>query len=156
MPKREGAEERRFNEQIYELAKKGANYVRLKKDETKLKKEIKTENEDIKKIVKENPSLYELNGKHKEVTAPLGDGVNEIFIQIQTRESISTVDNIVDLVKQKLGDKADNFIMQIEVLHSNALEAMLNQGLITEQDILDWTTTRETESLIVKANKIKK
>lgn len=155
MPKREGIEEVQLNKQRYELAQKGANYIRLKKDEAKLKKDITTKNADIKKFVKSNPDLYEINGKHKEVTLPMGDGMNEIFIQIQIRESISTVDNIIDLVKKKLGNKANNFIMKVEVLHKDALTAMFNQGLITNQDILAWTNSKETESLIVKANKIK-
>jgi len=43
-----------------------------------------------------------------------------------------------------------------EVLHDNALEAMLNQGLITNEDILEWTSVKETESLIVKINKKRK
>ena len=156
MPKREGAEEVAHNDLLHELAKKGANYVRLKKDETKIKGEISKENTQIKAVINDNPTLFVLNGKHKEVTAPLGDGMNEVFFQIQKRESVSMVDNVVDLVKQKLGAKADNFIMKVEVLHENSLEAMKNQGLITDQDIIDWTSVKETESLIIKMNKVKK
>ena len=156
MPKRgEGAEEVAHKDLLHELAKKGANYVRLKKDENKIKGEISKENAEIKQIIKSDIQ-YEINGKHKEITAPLGDGLNEVFFQIQTRESISMVDNIVDLVKSKLGKKADNFIMKVEVLHENSLEAMKNQGLITDQDIIDWTSVKETESLIIKMNKTKR
>lgn len=155
MPKREGEGYVTAKDQLHELAKKGANYVRLKKEETKIKGEIKKENDDIKNVIKSDIP-YDVNGKHKEVTAPLGDGMNEVFFQIQTRESISMVDNIVDLVRKKLGDKADTFIMKVEVLHENSLEAMKNQGLITDQDIIDWTSVKETESLVVKMNKIKK
>jgi len=155
MPKREGEGYVTQKDQLHELAKKGANYVRLKKEETNIKGSIKKENDEIKSIIKSDIS-YDINGKHKEVIAPLGDGMNEVFFQIQTKESISMVDNIVDLVRKKLGDKADTFIMKVEVLHENSLEAMKNQGLITDQDIIDWTSVKATESLVVKMNKIKK
>lgn len=162
MPKRDNTEVEKIvatkidvPEGLMEIATLGANYVRLKKDETKLKAEITKQNGIIKDKVT-NSELYELNGKHKEVYAPLGDGMNEVFVQIQTRESVSTVDDIIARVRQKVGDKAENFIMVREVLHDNALEAMLNQGLITNDDILEWTSVKETESLIVKINKKRK
>lgn len=138
--------------ELLEFATLGANYVRLKKEETKLKADITKQNTIIKNKA-EQSSLFDMNGDHRELYAPLGDGLNEVFIQIQSRKSVSPVANIVQLVRDKLGDKADNFIMMKEVLHDTALEAMVNQGLITPQELLDWTTTNETKSLIVKVNK---
>ena len=158
MPKRveqdNGKSPINLKDKLIELGKIGANYLRLKGDEKKMKAEITKENTALKSVVKESPELFETNGKHKEVYAPMGDGINEVFIQVQKRESIKMVDNVVQLVKDKLGEgSADNFIMTVEVLHDNALEAMKNQGLISDEDILEWTTIKETESLIVKANK---
>lgn len=154
MPKREGLDTQ-HKDKVIELAKTGAKYLRIKREIKDKTAEAKKENDLIKKTIKEDSSMFIVNGKHKELYAPLGDGVNEIFFQIQTAESVSMVDNALDLVKKKLGDKADNFIMTVEVLHENALEAMLNQGLIDENDVLDWTTTKTTERLIVKPNKKK-
>jgi len=154
MPKREGLDTQ-HTDKIIELAKIGAKYLRIKREIKDKTAEAKKENTLIKEAIKNDGIEFTVNGKHKELYAPLGDGVNEIFFQIQTAESVSMVDNVLDLVKKKLGDKADNFIMTVEVLHDNALEAMLNQGLITEQDVLEWTTTKSTERLIVKSNKKK-
>ena len=139
---------------ISELAELWVNYVRLKNEGDKIAKEVTKQKGVIKD--KFTHVEYDINGKHKEIYAPAGDGLNEVFIQLQMRESVSAVSNVVDLVRQKLGDKADTFIMKVEVLHDTALEAMLNQGLITQKDILDWTTTKEVESLIVKVNKKRK
>jgi hypothetical protein len=99
--------------------------------------------------------VYELNGKHKELYAPLGDGVNEIFFQLQCRESVKTVPNIIELVRKKLGATAESYIMKVEVLHDTALQSLLNSNLITDADILEWTTTSETYALNVKVNKKK-
>ena len=138
------------------LALKGAEYLRLKKDEKKIKAEIARGNTSIKTLFKANLDITDKNGNHREIYAPLGDGINQIFIQLQNRQSISLVSNILDKVKDKLGAKASKYIQKIEVLQNGAVEAMLVNGEITEDDVLDWTTTKETESLIVKANKISK
>lgn len=119
----------------------------LTAEQGKLKKEIKE--------IMTDPQVYEENGKHKEVTIPLGDGKNEIFVQVQVAESISTVDNIIGLIRKKLGAKAETYITTVEVLHNNALDNMYKSGLITEKDILDWTTTSESERLIVKTKESK-
>jgi len=158
MPRREGAArepDQKKRTTLNDLATKGAYYLRLKKDEKILSGKITVVNKEIKAAVKDNLSLFDVNGNHYEISAPMGDGMNEIFIQLQNRESVSTVSNIIALVREKLGDKAENFIMRAEVLHNNALDAMLNQGLITNDDILDWTHTKTVESLVIKANKMK-
>lgn len=108
----------------------------------KYKKEIKEYMED--------PDIYEKNGNHKEVTLPAGDGKTEYFVQVQIAESVSAVDNIIGLMREKLGEKAENFITTVEVIHPNAIESMYNQGLITEKNVTDWTTTKQVERLIVK------
>lgn len=136
------------------LAQSGLSYLSKKRDADALAKKIKAENAEIKSNFMDS-GLYEINGKHKELYLPAGDGMNEVFIQIQGKESVSMVDNIVDLVRKKAGKKADNFIMTVEVLHENALEAMLNQGLITEKDLEEWLVKNTSESLIVKLNKKK-
>lgn len=140
-------------DRLVEIGQIGAMYLRLKKEEKDLSAKIAKENTKLKEISVKEVELFTPNGKHKELYAPLGDGINELFIQIQMRESISMDADIIAKVREKLGKKADNFIMITEVLHQNSLESMLNQGLITPQDILDWTSTRTTKSLIVKANK---
>ena len=56
---------------LLDLAQQGANYLRLKKEDTKLAKEIKEQGDKIKTAV-DDPTLYNLNGKHKEIYAPLG------------------------------------------------------------------------------------
>ena len=142
-----------IDKRLEDLALHGAVYLRLKNDATKLEKEVKKENEIIKAKAEECDDLMDVNGKHKEIYVPLGDGMNELFVQIQTRESVTVVDNIIQMVREKLGKKAENFIMTTEVLHESALEAMLNQGLISNADLLDWTSTKSTKSLIVKVNK---
>jgi len=140
------------SENILELARIGAEYLRLKKDEAKLKKDLDGKNKDIKSKL-DNPEVYELNGKHKELYAPLGDGVNEIFFQLQCRESIKTVPNVIELIRKKLGATAESYIMKVEVLHETALQSLLNSQLITNDDLLEWTTTAETYALNVKVNK---
>lgn len=140
---------------LIELGVVAADYLRVKKEQDKLAKQVKEKNTKIKQLGEENADLFVKNGAHREVYAPLGDGVNEIFIQFQHKESVSLVSNAVDLIRQKLGKKADNYIMTVEVLHENALQAMRNAGLITDQDILDLTVSKSSESLIVKANKKK-
>ena len=45
--------------------------------------------------------------------------------------------------------------MKVEVLHDTALQSLLNSNLITDADILEWTTTSETYALSVKVNKKK-
>lgn len=134
------------------IAQKGLHYLSLKREADGINGKIKKENAEIKNLVIDS-NIYDINGEHKEIYAPVGDGLNEIFVQVQKRTSVGYVDNIVDLVRQKLGAKADNFIMKVEVLHKDGLEAMFNQGLITKSDISDWTTQKESESLIVKLNK---
>lgn len=140
------------SDKLHDLAKRGLHYLSLKRKSDEIGEQISKEKDSIKKDFLES-HLYDKNGAHKEIYAPAGDGLNEVFIQIQARESISTVANIVDLVKQKLGTKADAFLMVTEVLHKDALEAMFNQGLITKKDIQDWTVSKATESFIVKLNK---
>lgn len=119
-------------------------------------KEITKEKDGYKGEIKAlivDPDVFEVNGKHKEIVLPAGDGKTQILVQLQVAESVSTVDNIIALVREKLGEKADNFITRVEVLNSDALDMMYNQGIISEQDILDWTTTKETERLIVKKSR---
>ena len=140
--------------EVLELAGIGAEYLRLKKNEAKLKKDIEGKNKLIKEKL-DKPEVYDLNGKHKELYAPLGDGVNEIFFQLQCRESVKTVPNIIELVRKKLGATAESYIMKVEVLHDTALQSLLNSNLITDADILEWTTTSETYALNVKVNKKK-
>lgn len=142
------------DDRLLQLAQQGANYLRLKKEDTKLAKEIKEQGDKIKTAV-DDPTLYSLNGKHKEIYAPLGDGMNEVFFQLQCRESVSTVPNIVELLRQKLGAKAEAYIMKVEVLHDSTLQSLLASGDITNDDILEWTTTKETYALSVKMNKKK-
>jgi hypothetical protein len=54
------------------------------------------------------------------------------------------------LVRAKLGGQAAQFIVITESLHANALETMLHSGLITAQDLQDWTTIKPSTALIVK------
>lgn len=107
------------------------------------------DNKEIKKLIAD-PEVHEVNGNHKEVTLDAGDGKTKYFVQLQVAESTSTVDNIVALMREKLGEKAENFIVTREMLTEKALESAYNQGLIKEKDILDWTVTKEVERLIVK------
>lgn len=137
------------------IAQKAVEYAKLKKAETELKGEIAKKNGELKGEFKSS-GLGIMNGKHLEYNAPLGDGVNEVFIQIQNKESVSMVDNIIGLVREKLGEKAEKYIYTQEVIHDNALEAMFNSGLITEEDVASWTTIKTVESLVVKVNKSSK
>tara|TARA_Y100000034_G_scaffold29728_1_gene36172 strand:+ start:49412 stop:49882 length:471 start_codon:yes stop_codon:yes gene_type:complete len=156
MPVRENIAARRLKDNEADVARIGAVYLRKKKDEKDVKSEIEKMKKELKGFFTKYPDLVKKNGKHLEIFADLGDNANEVFIQLQHRESVSTVDNIIDLVKAKLGKKADQYIRTVEVLHDNALESMLSNELIDEDDLLDWTKTKETKSLIVKANKAKK
>lgn len=151
MPKRgeeikQGSQTRNKIEILTTLAGQHLNFgndiKKLTTAQDKGKKEIKA--------LMEDPEIYTKNGKHKEVTLPAGDGKTEYFVQVQVAESVSTVDNVIALLRGKLKEKAETYITTVEVLHPNALESAYNQGLITEMDILDWTTTKETERLIVK------
>lgn len=139
---------------LLSLALEGSKYLRFKKEEKTLKGHIDKLNKTIKASF-DDESLYVMNGTHKEIYAPLGDGVNEIFIQMQGRQSVKTVPNIIELIRAKLGKPAESYIMKVEVLHDTALQSMLNSGLITNQDILDWTTNSTTYALNVSANKKK-
>lgn len=122
-------------------------------------KDITKEKESYKKEIKElivDEDIFVQNGKHKEIQLPAGDGRTEILVQLQVAESVSTVDNVIALMREKLGEKAEMFIRSVEMPHDNAIETMYNQGLITEQDVMDWTSTKETERLIVKKIEPKK
>ena len=154
MPKRAAETPKQSKEErLILLGQKGAIYAGLKTKEKALAKEIKDKNTDIKSFTEANMDLLDVNGNHREVTAPIGDGVNELFVQVQTRKSTKPVDNIVALIKEKLGEeKAKNYINVVEVVPDNSLEAMFNNGDITKEELIDWTVTKETKSLIVKVN----
>lgn len=116
-------------------------------------KTLTTQQDKGKKEIKEligDKDIYEVNGKHKEITLPAGDGKTEYFVQLQTATSVGVVANIISLMRAKLGAKAETYITTQEVLHSNAIESMYNSGLITEKDVKDWTTEKDTERLIVQ------
>lgn len=121
-------------------------------------KAIDTEQKKRKSVIidlLEDPEVGETNGKHKERTFDLVGTDNKLLVQLQTTESISTVDNIIDLLRDKVGSEVESFITTVEVLSETALESLLNRGLITEQDILDWTKVKTTNRLIIKEVKEK-
>ena len=143
-------------DKLNELALLGVEYVRIKKDEKLLGEKVKTNNAIIKEKFLEYDDLYVINGNHKEIYAPLGDGMNELFLQLQGKESVSMVDDVIAQVRKKLGKKAEDYINKVEVIHPTALESMKNAGLLTDADILELTVTKKSESLIIKINKTKK
>lgn len=146
--------EKSAKDKLAYLAQVGLSYLSLKAQATKIKTETDKKNKEIKEKLVES-ELFDVNGNHKELHVPAGDGLNEVFIQIQGKESVSMVNDVVAQVRAKLGKNAEAFIMKVEVLHSDALEAMHNQGLITDEDVEEWTEKKITESLIVKLNKRK-
>lgn len=141
------------DESVLEIGIKAGAFLAVKKQQDALGKELDKSKVVIKDFMEsDNPNLL-VNGKHKEIYAPLGDGVNEAFIQLQTKESIKLVDNIIPVLRAKLGDKAETFIHTQEVLQAGALESLHKMGLLDDKDILDLTSVTETKSLIVKLNK---
>lgn len=136
------------------LANKAVLYLSSKEKEKTGKDEQDKLKPEILSLLDAVP--HEKNGLHKEITLPLPDGKMQVFIRNQVAEKVKTVDNLIDLIKEKLGDKAGKFIYTTEVLHTNALENMLAEGLIDAADIQEWTSTLHQTSLIVKMSKIKK
>ena len=131
-------------------------YLRYKKDEENAKKE---KDKVKKKIVPEikKPENHEKspNG-HLEADLPLGDGLNNVFIQLQKRVSVAPVANALELLEQKLGKEAiEPYVVTQRVLHPNALEQLYMKEKLTAEDIEELTVERESEALIVKANKRK-
>ena len=129
------------------------NYFALKKEEKALKAKVEKTNKEIK-IFMADPEIYTKNGKHREYTTPMGDGKHNIVVQVQLAESIKPVDNLLDLVRAKLGDKAEQFVVKTESLVPNALESMLAMKLIKEKDVLEWVTSTTQERLTINQKEI--
>lgn len=122
-------------------------------------KELKKEQDSLKVTIKElinDPEIHNLNGKHKERVLPLGDGKHELFVQLQIAEQVNPIDNIIEVLRDKLGDKVEPFIIKTEILQDNALEGLYNQKVLSQPEILDLVNTKETERLIIKVNEVKK
>ena len=131
----------------------GIAYYALGKEEKKIKASKDKHNKEIKGLMLEE-GLYTKNGKHREHLTPLGDGVNNLLIQIQVAETIKPVDNVIDILRNKLGEKAEAFITKVEVLNPDAFESMLKMKLIKESELLDLVTSSTMEKLIVKEQPI--
>lgn len=146
----------RTNEEIVnEIKTSAVYYKKIKTDIEKLAVDADELNKEIKEAIKQE-GIAEKNGAHLELTAPLGDGKQEVFVQLQRKQAVKTVDNIISLIRDKLGEKeAGHYIRTVEVLHDNALTTLFNNGLITADEVNDWTVVKESESLIVKIQNIK-
>ena len=137
------------------VSQMGIQYASKNKKIKDMQTDIAKDKVEIVSFIKENTDLFDVNGNHLEINAPAGDGLNEVFIQLQRKKSVSTVDNVIDVLREKLGSAVDNYITTVEVLHENALESMFNNGLITKKDIDKLVVEKTSESLIVKLNKKK-
>jgi len=142
----------RKNENLVKLGMAGASYLMVKESEDALATQKTNTKKEIERLLEDPTIPVVLNGKHKEITVELEDGQTKIFIQKQFRDgTVKPIDNIIDAVRSKLGEEADKFIILVPVLQSNALEQMLSEGLITLEDLKDWTVKgKPTVALIVK------
>lgn len=138
---------------VIEIAQKGISYASKNKQKKDLEDKLKVEKASITDFIHEHSKIFDVNGNHLEITAPAGDGLNEVFVQLQKRESFGTVDNVIDALREKLGSVVDSYVTKVEVLHENALESMFNNGLITKTDVDKLITKKTSEVLIVKVNK---
>ena len=136
------------------LAKECANYLRLKKEESKVKKELGTLNKKIVELFRAS-DIGSLNGKHLEANLDLGDGLNVIFVQLQEKESVSMNSTVISDFREKIGEEAEMFILKVEQLQPNALANAFDMGLLTVDDVADMTTTKVSHALIVKPAKKK-
>jgi hypothetical protein len=141
---------RRQTEDEIALGMAGAAYLSVKESEDALALKKKASRTEIERLLESPEIPLQMNGAHREITVQIPGTDVSIFFQKQHRESVCTVDNILDVIKNKLGDKADRFIVQIPTLASNALEQMLLEGLITNTDLEEWTVTKVSTALIVK------
>ena len=141
------------DEEVLNIGLKAGEFLSVKKQQDNLGKTLEKHKVVIKDFMEsDNPNIL-VNGKHKEIYAPMGDGTSEVFIQLQAKESVKVVDNIIPILRAKLGDKVETFIHKVEVLQTGTLESLYKMGLIDDKDILDLTSTTESKSLIVKLNK---
>lgn len=142
---------KRYTEDEVKLGMIGAKYLGLKADEKAIGDKIEVEKKAIKELMTKVPLVG--NGLHKETILLLTDGKTKILFRDQVSESVKTVDNIIDMVRAKLGKQADMYIQKVEVLQANALQNMYSAGLITDKDLADWTFSTQSHSLIVKKEK---
>lgn len=138
-----------------QISQLGIQYAGKKKKIKDMEADAGKDKVKIMSFINEHTDLFDVNGNHLEINAPAGDGLNEVFIQLQRRKSVSTVDNVIDALREKLGSAVDNYITTVEVLHENALESMFDNGLITKKDIDKLVVEKTVESLVVKLNKKK-
>ena len=124
-------------------------YMGLKLREKKLADEIAGINKKIKAIIT-NDKTIPMNGRHTEYTFLASDGKTRLMVRNEVSQSTSLVGDVVERVKEKLGEEAARFIVTEETLLPTALEQMVVEELIGAQELTDWTVTKETSRLIVK------
>ncbi len=136
------------NSSNYALSIQSTIYLDLKKREATVKKEIEKSATLIKSTFEQTD--FNSVGEHREIVVLAPDGKTKILIRDQVAVRASTVDNIIACVREKLGDKAENYILREEVLAPNALEQMLMAGDVTAEDLHRWVQEKKVHSLIVR------
>jgi hypothetical protein len=139
------------------LVAEAVQYLKYKTTEDKAKRE-KDKHKKVIMTLMHDESNHKVSSKgHLEAELSLGDGLNTVFIQVQKRHSVKMVDGILDLLTERLGeDVVEPYTITQKFLHPDALEQLFHKGHITAEEIEELTVDKETEALIIKANKKKK
>lgn len=93
---------------------------------------------------------------HKQVTLTEVASGDKILVQLQSsKDSIQPVSNVVSLLRDKLKEDAEKYIVFTETVSLRALESLKTMGLITEEDFksLTFNQAGTTKRIIKRVKK---
>jgi hypothetical protein len=145
---------KRVDEFESNIARVAAHYLNLKAEEKGQAAALEKHKKTLREALYSGHLNTESYDGHVHAILTLQDGTTQIKVKDQNSDRVSKVDNIVDLLREKLGDEAESYIVKTETIQDKALEQLFAAGKISEDDLREWTVVKSIKSLIVE--KVKK
>lgn len=138
---------------VESLTREAEYYLNRKGEEKVIKSAIEKAKKAIMGLLPNVPMRKSGDhDQHKEIELTAVDGKSKILVRLQVAESLDTVDNICDLLREKLGKvEAEKYIIKTEYVPVDALELAIQRGEITREELEAMIVTKRRESLIVKS-----
>jgi len=74
----------------------------------------------------------------------------QVRIELQETKKITEKDDIVELLREKLGEQLDMYVYTEEKLHTGAIEQLLKEELLTKEDLEDLVNVEKGQKRIIK------